>query len=476
MLKAEWNEILLVAQHSPTASHVYITYIDYLVNTWMPEPLWQSWSHKGRIITSTILKIPIEGVLPTTNHLEAFNGLLKHKYIPWWQRSGSRLCFDFLIHILITKILPDIFASRLSHQNYLHWVAECFSDHTGGVNLVEIKKLEAENTVKRQVMCWWEPDKQRDADSRLLLKHGHLHSVHQTVSDCQYEATCLSAQMKPTGVPRLQYELILHRSGHGSCTCQDFSNRGGACKHLRALRLLVDNWAARQLIHPFHYPSSQSAASQLVSPTSQPGSKSAEIPPSSNNSIPSMLTNILALRQLSGKNIQSESTDQDGLSTEGETDLEISEENDILVRITFVCDHCESKLLTTFKCQCHGNMALTSSSNPTNAVTIQVQQRVDHMIKSLLPRLHGLSILTTESTLLQTQDIIEFQDTIQTISNNLDIALQGCDTTLLVTKSKSNIIIPFTSEDGKRKHHTVLQLLPASPEVRQRRKTSHSTM
>ena len=330
--------------------------------------------------------------------------------------------------------------------------------------------------MKCQVVCWWEPDKQQDTDSRLLLKHGHLHSVHQTVSDCQYEATCLSAQMRPTGVPRLQYKLILHCSGHGSCTCQDFSNQGGTCKHLHALWLLVDIWVVRQLIHPFHYPSSQSTASQLVLPTSQPGSKSAEIPPSSNNSIQSMLTNILALRQLSGKNIQPKGTDQDGLSSEGETDLEISEENDILVHITFVCDHCELKLLTTFKCQCHGNMALTSSSNRTNAVTIQVQQWVDHMIKSLLPQLHGLSILTTKSTLLQTQDIIEFQDTIQTISNNLDIALQGYDTTLLVTKSKSIIVIPSTSEDGKQKHHTVSQLLPASPEARQGRKTSHSTM
>ena len=197
MLNTEQNKVLLVAQHSPTASCAYITYIDYLVNTWMPKPLWQSWSHKGHIITSTILKIPIEGVLPTTNHLEAFNGLLKNKYIPWWQRSGSHLHFNFLIHILITKILPDIFASCLSHQNYLHWVAKRFTDHTGGVNLIEIKKFGGSNTVKWQVVCWWEPDKQWDADSSLLLKHGHLHSVCQTVSDCQYKATCFSAQKNP---------------------------------------------------------------------------------------------------------------------------------------------------------------------------------------------------------------------------------------------------------------------------------------
>ena len=122
MLTAEHHEVMLLAQHSPSASHAAVIYIDYIMNTWMPEPLWQSWSHKGCTIASAILKIPIEGLLPTTNHLEAFNSLLKCKYIPRWQRSGSHLCFDFLIHILITKILPDIFASWLSHQiTYSGW-------------------------------------------------------------------------------------------------------------------------------------------------------------------------------------------------------------------------------------------------------------------------------------------------------------------------------------------------------------------
>ena len=82
MLTAERHEVMSLAQHSPSASHAAVTYIDYIVNTWMPIPLWQSWLHKGRTIASAILKIPIEGILPTTNHLEAFNGLLKRKYIP----------------------------------------------------------------------------------------------------------------------------------------------------------------------------------------------------------------------------------------------------------------------------------------------------------------------------------------------------------------------------------------------------------
>ena len=174
-------------------------------------------------------------------------------------------------------------------------------------------------------------------DSRLLLQYGHLHSVQQTVSDSQYEATCFSEQTKATGTQRLQYELVLHRLGHGSCTCPDFSNQGGACKHLCALQLLINDWVQRQLICPFYYPSSQSAASQLVYTPQSNTTNSTSIPPSFDNAIPSMLTSVLALCQLSGTNLPSKSWDspgQDGMlssSSEEGTDLEISEQNDILV-------------------------------------------------------------------------------------------------------------------------------------------------
>ncbi|CAK5263805.1 unnamed protein product [Mycena citricolor] len=52
-------------------------FLDYLVSMWMPNSMWQSWSQYGRVIASRLLNVPMDGVLPTTNHLEAFNGLLK---------------------------------------------------------------------------------------------------------------------------------------------------------------------------------------------------------------------------------------------------------------------------------------------------------------------------------------------------------------------------------------------------------------
>ncbi|KAI0336984.1 hypothetical protein BDW22DRAFT_1295758, partial [Trametopsis cervina] len=56
-------------------------YLDYMISTWMPAELWASWSRYGREKAAQYLKIPLECVIPTTNHLESLNGNLKRKYV-----------------------------------------------------------------------------------------------------------------------------------------------------------------------------------------------------------------------------------------------------------------------------------------------------------------------------------------------------------------------------------------------------------
>lgn len=294
-----------------TAAKAAISYLDYLMSTWMAEPLWQSWSQKGRSVASAILKIPIEGVLPTTNHLESFNGLLKRKYIPRWQRSGSRLRFDFLIRILIIDILPSIFASRISHQQYRMWLASRFTDHAGGVNLVELKKLRAPEVPHqpKATLCWWIPDAKRDNEAHAIVQLCRLHSIRQTVGPDQYEATCISTSSLHN--PAMQYTLFLHRAGHGRCDCPDFLYRGGACKHLRALRLVIESWVQQCFITPFHYPLTIQAAELLcpvsLIPTTEvtllPVTKLAEPIPTQPAGL-SGLNNFVALRRLAGDNSQ----------------------------------------------------------------------------------------------------------------------------------------------------------------------------
>ncbi len=52
----------------------------------------------------------------------------------------------------------------------------------------------------------------------------------------------------------LRYELVLQRHGYGHCNCLDFISRGGACKHLRLLRIYIDKWILEGLEKPFYYP------------------------------------------------------------------------------------------------------------------------------------------------------------------------------------------------------------------------------
>ena len=223
----------------------------------MPESLWQSWSQKGCSVASSILKILIEGVLPTTNHLELFNSVLKQKHIPRWQCSGSHLRFNFLIQILINNILPDIFATHISIKAYQAWLMERFEKLAGGVDLVDSKTRNS----KQGVVCWWELDPTREQKAMLLVHHGQLFSLQQTINQDWYEAYFLSGNHSADS---LQCHICLHHSGFGSCTCLDFLNCGGACKHLRAFWHIIDSWAQNGHILPFFYPPTQAIGWHLT--------------------------------------------------------------------------------------------------------------------------------------------------------------------------------------------------------------------
>ncbi|KAL0568641.1 hypothetical protein V5O48_013338 [Marasmius crinis-equi] len=77
-----------VAAHAAEAGRKHIAYIK---RNWMMVSMWESWSKYGRLAVSRLLNIPVEGAIPTTNHLESFNGVLKQKYLDHWTHSGRRL-------------------------------------------------------------------------------------------------------------------------------------------------------------------------------------------------------------------------------------------------------------------------------------------------------------------------------------------------------------------------------------------------
>ncbi|KAK7441583.1 hypothetical protein VKT23_016575 [Stygiomarasmius scandens] len=229
-----------------------IKHIDYFINNWMDVSLWKSWSLYGRTAAAAVLKIPVDRVLTTTNHLEHFNGILKRKEIAAWLHSGYRMRFDTLIFVLITKILPNIYRKHRARQKYSEWLTMRFRDAAGGADVVELgKSRQAEKARKDLCLCWWVADERRDTGALEILCAGLLGDRMDIDRDRNtFRGQCRSSKGNAI------YSLEICHNGHGLCTCPDFQSRGGACKHLRALRIPIDRWLQQHYCQPFHYPSS----------------------------------------------------------------------------------------------------------------------------------------------------------------------------------------------------------------------------
>ncbi|KAF7966089.1 hypothetical protein HWV62_40174, partial [Athelia sp. TMB] len=197
--RAHAHAIFRASSAVKSALEATIEYLDYLTSTWLPVALWQSWSQFGRIVASAILKIPVAGVLPTTNHLESFNRLLKRKYIPLWQRAGSRLRFDFLISILITHVLPEIFANRRAQHEYHQWLIERFSTHSNSADILAAVKLRQHPIRDGAQLCWWRDDEQRDGEAQNLLARNCLFNITTRKDDDGYEASYSFSEYSPIG-------------------------------------------------------------------------------------------------------------------------------------------------------------------------------------------------------------------------------------------------------------------------------------
>lgn len=120
---------------------------------------------------------------------------------------------------------------------------------------------------------------------------------------------------------------------------------------------------------------------------------------------------------------------------------------------------------------------------PSDAVRIQVQQRVDHAAKKILPPLHGLVNLATDGPLARTRDLEELESTLGELQLALSQALPAKSAfsptrnhqlrgSLSIGQPSGSL--PPTANSNKRR--APLNLLPPSPEARQIRKFSSSVV
>lgn len=224
----------------------------------MPENMWRSWSEWGRRKAAERIGIPVQSVIPTTNHLESFNCIIKRKFIRSWLHSGNRLRVDFLILILITRILPDIFRRRQTRAVEKDWILQRFEQQSGGKDLLQNQKETTPNRGKEvQKVAWWSTDESRHNAAVALASKGLLLSISHRDPDT-YAAACTSSTTAD-----VLYSMSLCRSGEGACSCPDFQTRSGACKHLRALRFVVDSLVLIGQERTFLFPATPLEAAQV---------------------------------------------------------------------------------------------------------------------------------------------------------------------------------------------------------------------
>jgi hypothetical protein len=144
-------------------------------------------------------------------------------------------------------------------NSFQSWKTERFQDAAGGLRLTPYSPQKKTQLVFTP-LAWYEPDPTRDGFAKDFLQLKHIVPIP---SKRMYElwSTCAATGADMQDPSYLRYWLTVHPSGSGTCTCPDWINRGGACKHLRAFRIVIEEWsAAGKLQYRYHFPTTQEDA------------------------------------------------------------------------------------------------------------------------------------------------------------------------------------------------------------------------
>ncbi|KAJ7209277.1 hypothetical protein GGX14DRAFT_632566 [Mycena pura] len=210
LLQAERQIVADLSPSHPRETSKAMKHVDYLDLYWTTDNLWKSWSDYGRAMVASILGCSIDGVIPTTNHLESFNGVLKRVHLRRVQNGGRKLRVDVLLHALVMYILPSIFEERRLYNEQATRVASFIKLLPGGAALLQ-ERDHALPAAACPKIAYLVPDADRDKRAQELVTHRQISA--------------------PTFMPNATIRMGFN--GVVSCTCQDFVGRGGACKHIR---------------------------------------------------------------------------------------------------------------------------------------------------------------------------------------------------------------------------------------------------
>ncbi|TFY62444.1 hypothetical protein EVJ58_g3855 [Rhodofomes roseus] len=481
------------------ASSAVSEYITYLRGTWMTFPMWRSWARRGRIEAARKMNVAIETVLPTTNHLESFNGTLKRKYIPQWQHSGRRLRLDVLLVCLALDIMPRVYARQRMLSQFEEWKKDRFHLPSAPAEAQDGDcQLAQAGTEDSGLHAWYAPDERRDNEALVLYQLKYLQAIP---AQRPYElwATCQSSRKVP-GQPVVCYWLTVHPSGLATCSCLDWLTRGGACKHLRAFKLLIDAWGRRgELDLPFIFPRSREEAvtvarrnkiwygEQYDSAITKPCPSSAALSHTSSECLPPHMVVAARCHPVAGSLpndtpvttiLPPPMVPDDTASLVQAAELEGMASND---------EHANN-IISEPQADAHTN----SSEDPgkgygsesaqsrlnREAIRFQVQDELEHNVADILPKLHGVlnTINSAPISLSNSTSIQELYDLLSPLKEAMDRHIELLP---LVDSSGTEHATETCKNASKSSVHVEpdSKIIPlrTSPEPTQRRKDSYKT-
>lgn len=223
-----------------------LKHLDYLESYWLREALWQSWSKAGRLRAAVLMKRPVNEVVPTTNHLESFNGVLKRKHLRRWQNNGRRLRVDVLVHVLILYALPSVFRQHAIEDLERQRRETLLRTVPGGSAILNAK---GKVSTPLAPIAYWADDSLRDAGAAALVTNKQISAPNFDAQTNTYTFTCYSSLATDHDGRLVTYNIAISQ-GETTCSCPDFQRRGGACKHIRAAVVRVEVLRAQSVQIP----------------------------------------------------------------------------------------------------------------------------------------------------------------------------------------------------------------------------------
>ncbi|KAG9078377.1 hypothetical protein FS749_009592 [Ceratobasidium sp. UAMH 11750] len=232
----ELDNLRILAQNTRYAAIAErgISHVQYIINTWLREDIWASWSDYGRVLAAAKTGLTILDIASTTNHLESFNGLLKQHHLLKASHNRRLLRFDVLVTLFVNEIVPSIFQQRRLRARENQLLHKTFAALPGGKEVLEHRN--ARPTPQKPV-AYLVADVQRDTEAQILFKGNYV--SNPCIQDLGIELTCYSSRPMLPGQPPIWYSMWFGYDRRGSCSCPDFQQRGGACKHMRAALLKI---------------------------------------------------------------------------------------------------------------------------------------------------------------------------------------------------------------------------------------------